>query len=420
MGQNLIFFLIFLVIFIVKLDFFFVNLSYCFGMDVISFGLILLTLWICRLIIMASSIILYKNFFLMIVYLLTFFLVLTFSSINLFLFYLFFEIRIIPTLLLILGWGYQPERLQAGIYLLFYTIFGSLPLLLGIFYLIINIGSLNLLVMTNFFFIQVFMYLRFIFAFLVKIPIFFVHLWLPKAHVEAPVSGSIILAGVLLKLGGYGILRVIVIFQSLGLKLNFFLVRISLLGGVLVSLVCLRQVDLKSLVAYSSVAHIGLALGGIITINFWGIQGAYIMIIAHGLCSSGLFCLVNLLYERVGSRSLFLNKGILNFLPSLAIWWFLLCSCNIAAPPSINLIREIILLNRLISWSWLRIFSLSLVSFFRAAYSLYLYSYSQHGQIFSGIFSFLTISCNEFLLLFLHWVPINLFILKSDFIVNWL
>lgn len=420
MGQNLIFFLIFLVIFIVKLDFFFVNLSYCFGMDVISFGLILLTLWICRLIIMASSIILYKNFFLMIVYLLTFFLVLTFSSINLFLFYLFFEIRIIPTLLLILGWGYQPERLQAGIYLLFYTIFGSLPLLLGIFYLIINIGSLNLLVMTNFFFIQVFMYLRFIFAFLVKIPIFFVHLWLPKAHVEAPVSGSIILAGVLLKLGGYGILRVIVIFQSLGLKLNFVLVRISLLGGVLVSLVCLRQVDLKSLVAYSSVAHIGLALGGIITINFWGIQGAYIMIIAHGLCSSGLFCLVNLLYERVGSRSLFLNKGILNFLPSLAIWWFLLCSCNIAAPPSINLIREIILLNRLISWSWLRIFRLSLVSFFRAAYSLYLYSYSQHGQIFSGIFSFFTISCNEFLLLFLHWVPINLFILKSDFIVNWL
>lgn len=150
------------------------------------------------------------------------FLVLTFSRINLLLFYLFFEISIIPTLLLILGWGYQPERLQAGIYLLFYTIFGSLPLLLGIFYLIRNVGLLSIVIINNFYFIELFIYLRLIFAFLVKIPIFFVHLWLPKAHVEAPVSGSIILAGVLLKLGGYGILRVIVLFQKLGLRLNIF------------------------------------------------------------------------------------------------------------------------------------------------------------------------------------------------------
>nr|QBF44137.1 NADH dehydrogenase subunit 4 [Chaoborus sp. ZK-2019] len=420
MGQNLMFFLMFLMIFMFKLDFSFVNLSYCFGIDVMSYGLILLTLWICSLMILASSFVLYKNFFLMMVYLLTFFLVLTFSSMNLFLFYLFFEMSIIPTLLLILGWGYQPERLQAGIYLLFYTMFGSLPLLLGVFYLMINMGSLSLVMIMNFSFMQFFLYMSFIFAFLVKMPMFFVHLWLPKAHVEAPVSGSMILAGILLKLGGYGILRVIAMFQKLGLSLNFILVSTSLFGGVLVSLICLRQVDLKSLVAYSSVAHMGLVLGGIMTLNFWGVEGAYMMMIAHGLCSSGLFCLVNLLYERVGSRSLLLNKGMLNFLPSLAIWWFLLCSCNMAAPPSINLMSEIMLLNSLVSWSWLSILCLSLMSFFSAAYSLYLYSYSQHGQMFSGIFSFLTISCSEFLLLFLHWVPINLLILKCDVIVNWL
>jgi NADH-ubiquinone oxidoreductase chain 4 len=128
-------------------------------------------------------------------------------------------------------------------------------------------------------------------------------------------------------------------------------VGISLVGGFIVSLICLRQRDLKALVAYSSVAHIGLVLGGLMTLNCWGIYGAYTLIIGHGLCSSGLFCLTNISYERLGRRRLIINKGLINFMPSLAMWWFLLRSSNMAAPPRLNLLGEIRILNSLIGWS---------------------------------------------------------------------
>lgn len=418
MIQFFFFILSFLFLFRISSNFLFKSVGYYFGLDFLSCVMVLLRIWICSLIIMASYKIYkfgyYYEIFLFVLLVLLISLICAFSSLDLFRFYLFFEISLIPTLILILGWGYQPERIQAGVYLLFYTMFASLPIMISIFYLYDYFSSLCFCFLNRgidrlilFFLINV--------VFLVKIPIFFVHLWLPKAHVEAPISGSIILAGIILKLGGYGMVRVIPLFLGVVSDIGYIFISIRIVGGVLVSLTCLRQRDIKALIAYSSVAHMGIVLGGIITLNFWGVCGAVTIIVAHGLCSSGIFCLANINYERLIRRRLFLNKGFIHFIPRISIWWFLFRACNMAAPPSLNLLGEVMLINRLVGWRFICIIFLSLMSFFSASYSLYLYSCRQHGKVYSGLHRFSFGCVREYLLIFLHWFPLNFLFLKGDF-----
>nr|ARH54151.1 NADH dehydrogenase subunit 4 [Bromius obscurus] len=411
------FMLLIMLFFLVGFNYSFMgNISLIFGFDSLSYFLLLLSFWICVLMLIASYK-LYKNnnyfhLFIVVNHFLLMSLYLTFSSMNLFSFYFFFEVSLIPTFILIIGWGYQPERIEAGIYLLFYTMFFSLPMMISIFYLYSMIDSL--MIMNLPFFNNMILYFCMNMIFMVKVPMFFIHLWLPKAHVEAPVSGSMILAGVLLKLGGYGMIRLMKIFMPIWFWINFYYIIISLVGSFFVSMICLRQSDIKSLIAYSSVSHMGLAMSGILTLNIFGISGSFILMLAHGLCSSGLFCLANLNYERLLSRSLYLNKGMMMVLPNLSFWWFIFCIMNMAAPPSMNLLGEIFLINSLVSYNINLMIFLGLASFLSAAYSLYLFSYIQHGLIYSSIFSFHLGFIREYILLFLHFFPLIFLVVKSD------
>nr|YP_007025666.1 NADH dehydrogenase subunit 4 [Thalassina kelanang]AEW68305.1 NADH dehydrogenase subunit 4 [Thalassina kelanang] len=405
-------------------SFYVFNLSWVLGVDYIGYSLIMLSFWIMSLVVMASEKIKesgnYPGLFLLMNIVLLLALIFTFSSMDYLLFYVSFESSLIPTLILIMGWGYQPERIEAGVYMLFYTLFASLPLLLSLLSLYNMSGSLSMTVCSGVSvvdYVSLLWYLSTVFAFVVKLPLFMFHLWLPKAHVEAPVAGSMILAGVLLKLGGYGLIRVLPLFSLVNVKLSCVWISVSVLGGVVVSLMCLRQVDIKSLIAYSSVAHMGLVLCGLVVCGFWGLSGAVVVMIGHGLCSSGLFCLANIVYERLGSRSLLISKGLLNFMPSMGLWWFLLSVSNMAAPPTLNLLGEISLIMSVVSWTYISIGGVALLSFFSAAYTLYMYSISQHGVFYNSVYSCCSGKVREYLVLFLHWLPLNVIILKGMVVV---
>ena len=300
-----------------------------------------------------------------------------FCSIDILLFYVFFEAVLIPMFLIIGIWGGE-RRIYASFKFFLYTLLGSVLMLIAIIFIYQKTNSMNInFLQGNYFFskkVQIYLWLAFFASFAVKIPMWPFHTWLPDAHVEAPTAGSVILAGVLLKMGGYGFIRF-----SLGILPEasaFFMPLIIILSSIAIvytSLVALAQEDIKKLIAYSSVAHMGIVTIGIFIVNQQGLEGAMIQMISHGIVSAALFLCVGVIYDRMHTRNINFYGGLVNKMPKYSIVFMLFVLASIGLPGTSGFIGEfLVILGAFQKNSFIALFA-ALGIILGAIYMLYLY-----------------------------------------------
>jgi proton-translocating NADH-quinone oxidoreductase chain M len=356
------------------------NIQYIFFIDNLSLLLIFLTsiLYIISLLVIWNITYYYKILNILIFFVIIF-VILSFCVLDLLLFYIFFEIILIPMFLIIGIWGSRERKITAAYRFFLYTLFGSIFFLVVIIYFYFLIGTtdvIKLLIYNNLAknLQKIFWFCCFI-TFAVKIPLFPLHTWLPEAHAEAPTVGSILLAGILLKLGPYGLIRFINLLFPYGLiTFKPFIFFLCLLSIYYTSITAIRQLDIKKIIAYSSIGHMALILLGLISNTIEGFIGSFILLLAHGFVSGGLFLLIGCIYDRYKTRIILYYNGLAQINPKIAFFFFLLLLGNIAFPGTLNFISEFCILISLIDLNYYLLFLIGLSSIFILTYNLFLFS----------------------------------------------
>jgi len=398
-----------------------IQLSYSYLIDNLSIIFIILTTFLTLIVIMTARNVKYrvKEMYLLI-FVSELLLVNAFTVTEIILFYIFFEALLVPIFLLIGIWGSQRNKIFAANQFFIYTLFGSFFMLIGIILIYLFIGSSNIFILKNYiinFELEKILFLLLFLGMYNKIPMIPLHLWLPQAHVEAPTTGSILLAGILLKLGSYGFLRFLVfLFPKACFYFLPLIIALTMISIVFSSITVLRQIDLKRIVAYSSIAHMNFLVSAIFVKNLLALTGSLLLQIAHGLSSSALFFIVGILYDRYKTRNIYYYSGLVTILPFLCFFLFIFSLANLGFPGTVNFVSELLLFLGLFkALPSIAILSLSGI-FFSAIYSFILVTRIAFGPATSFIRYYYDITRREFLILF----PITFLSIITGFMPKYL
>lgn len=326
------------------------NLNFTLGVDGISLLFLLLNTFLIPLCLLSSwnSIKFNLKEFLIAFLILDFLLIGVFCAMDLLFFYVFFESVLIPMYLIIGIWGSRERKVLAAYYFFLYTLLGSALMLVSIAYIFWQVGSTDYELLLTFCFSkteQIFLWFTFFLAFASKVPMIPVHLWLPEAHVEAPTAGSVLLAGVLLKLGTYGFIRFsLPLFPFASFYYAPLVDTLAVVGIIFTSFTAIRQTDFKRIVAYSSIAHMNLVILGIFSFNSMGIEGAILQSLSHGFVASALFLIIGVIYERCGTRLIYYYGGLATVMPLFVFVFLFFTLANIAFPGTSSFVGEFLVL----------------------------------------------------------------------------
>ena len=382
------------------------NVNYHLGIDGISLLLILLNAFTTILVVVAGWQVIQERVaqYLASFLFLSGFMNGVFASLDALLFYIFFEATLIPMFVIIGIWG-GPNRVYASFKFFLYTLVGSLLALVALVYLYnVSGGSFSLPVWYDLplpLDAQILIFLAFFAAFAVKVPMWPVHTWLPDAHVEAPTGGSVVLAAIMLKLGGYGFLRLSMpIAPDASHELTWFMIALSLVAVVYIGLVALVQADMKKLIAYSSISHMGFVTLGMFLFNAQGMEGAIIQMISHGFISGAMFLCVGVLYDRLHSRQIADYGGVVNRMPVFAAFFMLFAMANAGLPGTSGFVGEFLVIMGAIKVNFWYAFAAATTLIFGAAYTLWMYKRVIFGPVANDHVGHLQdINLREFLVL---------------------